>query len=77
MTDDELVIVFEGNLPEVDIVKSILDSEGITCFLKDNYMGTFAPYYTSIGGASPIKIVIPKSELQKVKSLIEEYDKKR
>lgn len=77
MSDGKLVTVFEGTLAEVNILKSILDSEGITCFLKDNYMGTFAPFYTSVGGVNPIKIVIPKSELERAKPIIEDYIKKK
>lgn len=58
------------------MLKSVLDAKGITYFLKDNYMGKFAPFYTSIGGVNPIKIVVPKSELKKAKSVIEEYIEK-
>lgn len=58
MSDDELIIVFEGILVEVDILKSFLDSNGMT---------------SSAGGVSPFKIIVPKSELKRDKSVIEEY----
>ena len=73
MSEDELVTVFEGALIEVDILKSRLEAEGITCFLNDNYMGTLAPFYTSVGGVSPIKIIVPKTEKERAKPIIEDY----
>ena len=76
MTDNELILVFEGTIVEVDLLKSKIESEGITCFLKDNYMGTQAPFYTSVGGTAPIKLVVPKSDVKKVQPIIKEYIKK-
>ncbi|MBN1408241.1 MAG: DUF2007 domain-containing protein [Calditrichaceae bacterium] len=76
MKDSELIVVFEGTLVEVDLLKTKIEAEEITCFLKDNYMGTQAPFYTSIGGAAPIKLVVPKSDIKKVEPIIKEYIKK-
>jgi len=73
VSEDESVLVFEGTLVEVDMLKSVLNSKG-TSFSKDNYMGAFASPYASPGGVNPIKIVVQKSELKNAQ-IIEKYIK--
>jgi len=77
MDNKELMVVFEGTPVEVDLLKSLLDGSQITCFIKDETMGRFAPFYTSVGGQNPVKLVVPKNELDNAKPVVEEFIKNR
>lgn len=56
--DNEPVIVFSGTALEVSMVKSILDDNEIASYLRDEYIGTIAPWYSGGGGAGSVKIVV-------------------
>lgn len=44
--DTPLVEVFTGSLWEAELVKGLLEDQGIQATLKDDIMGTMAPYMT-------------------------------
>lgn len=73
MKDEKLIIVFEGAPYEVDILESILGTEGITCFKKDNYVGSIAPYMVSAGGVGSVKLLVPQSGVEAARPLVEEF----
>lgn len=53
------VLVFSGNIFEVGMIRSLLESEDIPCFLKDEFMGTIEPWVVSPGGAGSVKLLVP------------------
>ena len=55
--ENDFIEVFAGTPINAAIVRSILEDAGIMTFLKDDIMGTVAPWYVSAGGAGAVKIM--------------------
>ncbi|HAN19561.1 MAG: hypothetical protein A2X13_15045 [Bacteroidetes bacterium GWC2_33_15] len=71
----EIIEIFAGTTWQTAIVKSLLENAGIKAFLKDGILGTLTPWWTSPGGASPIKIFISNADYENAKLIVEEYEK--
>lgn len=69
----ELIEVFSGSTIEAEIVKSILNDTGIESFLKDEYMGTIAPWQTASGGLGAVKVIVSSLVYPQAKMVIEKY----
>ncbi len=69
------VEIFAGSPMEAEIVRSMLTDSGIEAFLKDENMGTIAPWHVSAGGAGAVKVIISNADYDKAKSVVEEYYK--
>ena len=71
--ENELIVVYAGTTGEADFLKSLLEGAGITAFLKDEILGTMAPWYAAPGGAGAVKVVIPKRDLDIAKPILQEF----
>jgi len=65
------VEIFSGNAMEVDIVKSLLENAEIEAFLKDEFVGTIAPYMA--GGMSPITVIVSSDDYDRARQVVEDY----
>lgn len=74
--ENELVVVYTGNPMDTAFLKSLLEADGITTFLKDEIMGTVAPFYVAPGGAGAVKVIIAKRDLDRAKPIVQKFDKK-
>lgn len=74
---DDLAIVFAGDTVQADLVRSVLESSGIRVFLKDEAIGTLAPWQVSGGGIDAVKILVPESEKEKAHELLKEMENRR
>lgn len=70
----ELIEIFSGSSIEAEIVKSILNDNEIEAFLKDEYMGTLAPWYAAPGGAGSVKVIISNLDYTQAKIIVEKYN---
>lgn len=73
----ESLIIYSGEAWEAEIVKSILESEGIEAFLKDEYIGMLAPWYAAGGGAGAVKVVVSSLDGKKAAAVVAEFEKNR
>jgi hypothetical protein len=73
LENNRMVVVFAGTTVTAAMVKSYLNNFEIEAFLKDEFMGTLAPWYTSPGGAGSVKVVVRNLDYTKAKELVEEY----
>lgn len=71
--ENELIVIYSGNSSDVDFLKSLLEAEGITTFLKDQIMGTIAPFYVTAGGVGAVKLAIPKKDIERAKPILEKF----
>ncbi len=71
--ESRFVVVYEGNTIEADLVKSLLEGNGITAFLKDEVMGTLAPFYVTPGGAGAVKVVVAREDLHLAEPILQEF----
>jgi len=74
-TDNELIEIFAGTTWQAEMVKSLLGNAEIEAFLKDDIVGTMAPWWTAPGGAGSVKVVVSNLAYEKAKSVVEEYEK--
>jgi hypothetical protein len=70
---EELVIVHAGNSVEAGFVKSLLEEYGIAARLRDEMMGTIAPWYVAPGGVGAVKVVVARSDYERAKAIIAEF----
>ena len=68
------VEVYCGNSWEAEMVKNILEDNEIEAFLKDEYTGTLAPWYTSSGGTGSVKVVVSNLDYDKAMVIVSEYE---
>lgn len=69
--EEETVRVYAGNATEAHIIKGLLEDSGITAFLKDEIIGTIAPFYVSPGGVGAVKIIVAKKDVERAKNIIQ------
>jgi len=55
---------------EAEVIKTMLESYGIPCLMRGQVVQSILPY--SVDGMGEIKILVPKKDLAKAKSLIEQ-----
>jgi len=75
--DNDIIEVFAGNSIEAEIVRSLLEDSDIKTFLKDDNMGTIAPWHVSAGGAGAVKVIINNNDYDKAKLIIEKYQESK
>ena len=77
--NDELspVVVFAGQAWEASLLKSLLENAEIDAFLKDETLGTLAPWYTSGGGAGAVKVMVAKKDLERALLVVEDFERNR
>lgn len=71
----ELTSVFQGSPMDAEIIKEILADHGIQAYLRNELMGTIAPWHVTPGGFDPVEIEVSSADLEKARELIEEFNK--
>jgi len=71
--DNELVIVFAGNTVEADFLRSILEAEGIEAFMKDEHIGTIAPFLSIGSNLGAVKIFVRMKDLETAERIVREF----
>ena len=70
----EPIEVFAGTLMQAEILKSLLEDSEIEAFLNDEYMGSMAPWYTSGGGSTSVKVMVSKNDYEKAMLVVAEFE---
>ena len=68
-----MVEVYSGTVWETDMIKSLLESAGIECFLKNNVLNSYALEPFAAGG---VKVMILNSDYRAARDIVEDYLKK-
>ena len=76
-THQDLVVVFRGNAVDSEIVKEILADNDIMSHLRNQLMGSIAPWQVSAGGFEPVEIEVLEEDREKALELIEEFNKSK
>jgi hypothetical protein len=71
--DVKLVIVYSGNIVQAEFVKSLLEGAGIRCFLKDEFIGTLAPWYAAPVGVGAVKVVVRDDDLEQAEAIVQDF----
>jgi len=72
-TQDPTVIVYSGNIVDADLLRCLLDGQGIRSYLKDEFVGMVAPYVVGPGGVGAVKVVIAKENLVRATPIVEDF----
>jgi len=77
MEDDlEPVMVYSGSIWEAELLKSILEDAEIETFLRDEFTGTLAPWYTAPGGSGSVGVVVSSADFEKARNIVLEFERK-
>lgn len=71
----ELVVVFRGNTIDAEIVKEILIDNGIMTHMKNQLMGSIAPWQVSAGGLDPVEVEVLEKDSEKALQLVKDFNK--
>lgn len=71
------VQVTSGTFNEASMMQSILVNEGIDAVLKDDFLGSIAPYLASPGGAGSVKVMVMEEDYQRALEVVENVEKSR
>ena len=72
--DDELIEVYSSSPLEAQMVNSLLQDAEIDTFIKDELMGSIAPWYVAGGGAGAVKIVINSRDYDRARAIIDQFE---
>lgn len=64
------IVIYSGSPWEAGLVKSMLEDAGIMTFLKDEAMGSIAPFDVIPGGAGAVKVVIADKDEERAAEII-------
>jgi hypothetical protein len=79
MTDpaQHLVQAYSSDIIEAGLVQSILQSEGIAAYLKDEIMGTLMPWWTAPGGAGSVRVMVAETDLARARQVLADFESNR
>jgi hypothetical protein len=71
----KLVELYEGTLFECQMIKNLLEAEGIESGLNNEIIGTRGGnVFRPAGG---VKIIVPEDNYEKAKMIVDEFEKSR
>jgi len=65
--------VFAGTGWQAEMVRNLLENEGITSFLKNEIIGTILPFGTSPGGVGAVKVIVSEELKERALVVVNEY----
>lgn len=74
--ESSLTEIYSGDIVEAGMIKSLLESERIKAFLKDEIMGTLMPWWVTPGGAGSVRVMVPHDDAERAREIVAEYEKK-
>lgn len=66
-----MIEIFDGNSFQAQMVKNLLENEGIESFLKDEIIAR-SPIFRPEGG---VRVMISELDFEKAKWIVDEYEK--
>jgi hypothetical protein len=66
--------IFSGTPIQAGLVKSMLEDAGLPVFVKDEFLGTIAPWWSSPGGAGAVKLLVPTDDLGQATEVVRQYE---
>jgi hypothetical protein len=74
---NEPVVVFSGDTMEAELVRTLLNNAEIPAFLKDEAIGTLAPWLTTAGGAGAVKVIVRSEDLELANQVVAGYERNK
>lgn len=70
---NESIVIYAGTSIDAGFVKSLLEDASIGAFLKDEIMGTLAPWLVAPGGVGAVKVVVARRDLDRAKPIVQKF----
>ena len=70
----KLVELYDGTLIECQMIKNLLENEGIESILKDVQIGTRGGSWSPRGG---VKLMVPDLDYESARAVVEAFEKSR
>lgn len=70
------VLVFTGQSWEAELLKGILENEGIHAFVNNEHVGTLFPFYTT-PGMGAVRLVVAGADAEKARLIVSDFEKDR
>jgi hypothetical protein len=67
------VIVYSGSIVDADLLRCLLDREGIESMLQDEVMGNLAAPYIAPGGAGAVKVAVRRNDVTRARRLVDDF----
>ncbi len=71
----KLIEIYSGTPWQAGMVNTLLEDAGIDAFVADEIMGTYNPWWTSAGGAGPVRVMISETNREEAGKIVEAYEK--
>ena len=69
------IVVFSGTTWQSEMVMSLLANADIEAFLKDEIIGTLAPWWAAPGGAGSVSVEVSAKDFDKARLVVNDYEK--
>jgi hypothetical protein len=70
----KLVEIYDGTLFECQMIKNLLEINGIESYLKDQIIGTHSPEWVPGSG---VKVIVSDQDYEAARRLVIDYEKSR
>lgn len=74
--DSEPVLVFTGQSWEAEMLKNLMENNGIEAYINNEHIGTLFPFYTT-PGMGAVRLVVSKSDYENARNIVAEFEKDR
>ena len=68
----KIIEIFEGDLFHAQMVKNLLENDGIESFLKDEIIGTRSSVWRPNGG---VRVMVSDTDYDKAKLMVDEFER--
>lgn len=75
MKEEKLVCIFSGSPMDAEILKQILEDNGIVANMKNQLMSSIAPYQISAGAVDPSDVEVFERDRKEALLLVDEFYK--
>jgi len=74
MVHEDFSVVYSGSIVQADLLKCLLEGEGIQAVLADEFIGMIAPYVFP-GCAGAVKVLVAKDDWDRARAIVEDFSK--
>jgi hypothetical protein len=71
--ESEIMVVFSGNPVDAEMISEILNDNNIVATIKNQLMGSIAPWQVAAGGFEPTEVEILLKDKEQALQLIEAF----
>jgi hypothetical protein len=76
MPHNDFAVIYNGNIVHADLLKCLLEGEGIAARLEDEFLGRTVPYAASARGAGAVKVLVANAaDVEKANRVVGDFVK--